>query len=110
MGPAAAGAAGAAVVVGAAQGIGLAIARLFAAERARVALVDRDARVEGAAREFDGLGRVGATGELFVVRDVAADDLGHCHLRWRGRCGLSLVVALASVQRGHEGEAAYAVC
>lgn len=39
-----------AVVAGSAQGIGLAIARAFAAEGARVALVDRDERVAEAAR------------------------------------------------------------
>jgi NAD(P)-dependent dehydrogenase (short-subunit alcohol dehydrogenase family) len=39
-----------AVVVGAARGIGLAIAREFASEKANVALIDRDAEVAAAAR------------------------------------------------------------
>lgn len=41
-----------AVVVGGARGIGLAIARGFAAERANVALLDRDPGVQAAAREL----------------------------------------------------------
>ena len=42
-----------AVVAGGARGIGLAIARAFAAERTNVALVDRDSGVQAAARELE---------------------------------------------------------
>jgi NAD(P)-dependent dehydrogenase (short-subunit alcohol dehydrogenase family) len=42
-----------AVVAGGARGIGLAIARVFAAERANVALLDRDSGVQAAARELE---------------------------------------------------------
>ena len=43
-----------AVVVGAARGIGRAIAEAFAAEGANVALIDRDPAVVAVARELEG--------------------------------------------------------
>jgi NAD(P)-dependent dehydrogenase (short-subunit alcohol dehydrogenase family) len=46
-----------AVVVGAARGIGLAIAQAFAAEGAHVALLDRDPEIVGAAERLAGKGR-----------------------------------------------------
>ncbi len=54
-----------AVVCGSAQGIGRAIAAAFAAEGCRVALIDRDARVNETAREIGGLP---------VVADVTSHD------------------------------------
>jgi NAD(P)-dependent dehydrogenase (short-subunit alcohol dehydrogenase family) len=56
-----------AVVVGAAQGIGAAIARTFAAEKARVALIDRDERVHATAGSLPG-----AQGFVADVTDYAA--------------------------------------
>ena len=56
-----------AVVAGAAQGIGRAIARAFAAEGALVALLDRDERVADAARE---IGEEQHTLTLPLVADV----------------------------------------
>ena len=56
-----------AVVIGGAQGIGLAIARSFAAEGANVALVDRDPRVMAAAQA---LSSDNSSQSLGVVADV----------------------------------------
>src|SRR2546429_8405860 len=55
----------AALVTGAARGIGLAIASRFVAEGARVALVDIDKGVEGAAKRL-------GEGALGLVADVTA--------------------------------------
>ena len=46
-----------AVVAGAARGIGLAIAEAFAAEKANVVLIDREAEVNRAAQQLAGTGR-----------------------------------------------------
>src|SRR5947208_2625300 len=56
-----------AVIAGSAQGIGRAIASAFAAEGAGVALIDRDASVEGAARA---IGSEHATAAMAVQADV----------------------------------------
>ncbi len=61
-----------AVVVGGARGIGLAIAREFAAEGANVALVDRDTAVEGVARELAEHGGVRVVPVVADVTDFAA--------------------------------------
>jgi NAD(P)-dependent dehydrogenase (short-subunit alcohol dehydrogenase family) len=60
-----------AVVAGAAQGIGRAIARAFAAEGARVALLDRDAAVAEAARQL-----ADETGALALPLVADVCDLG----------------------------------
>jgi NAD(P)-dependent dehydrogenase (short-subunit alcohol dehydrogenase family) len=59
-----------AVVAGGARGIGRAIARAFAEERANVAIIDRDAEAEAAARELESL-RVRS---LAAVADVTTYD------------------------------------
>jgi NAD(P)-dependent dehydrogenase (short-subunit alcohol dehydrogenase family) len=62
-----------AVVVGAAQGIGAAIARTFAAEGARVALIDRDERVHATAGTLPGsLGLVADVTEYAGVQQAVA--------------------------------------
>jgi NAD(P)-dependent dehydrogenase (short-subunit alcohol dehydrogenase family) len=64
-----------AVVVGAARGIGRAIAEAFAAESARVALLDRDPAIRDAAREVAAASPVQT---LAVEVDVTSCD-GLCH-------------------------------
>src|SRR2546426_12447893 len=85
----------AALVTGAARGIGLAIASRFVTEGARVALVDIDESVEGAAKRL-------GEGALGLVADVTATADGEragttAHQRW-GR--LDVVVNNAGVTGG----------
>lgn len=61
-----------AVVAGGARGIGLAIAREFRREGARVALLDRDDAVVESARELGGLGCVADVASPQAVEDAAA--------------------------------------
>src|SRR5262245_24353123 len=62
----------AAVVVGAARGIGLAIAEVFAAEEANLALVDREPAVEQTAVEIARKAQVQAVSWVADVTDYAA--------------------------------------
>lgn len=64
-----------AVIVGAAQGIGRAIAERFAAEGARVVLIDRAEAVREAAGAMAGLGIVADVTEYETMRRAAADVL-----------------------------------
>src|SRR5207244_11295698 len=61
----------AALVTGAARGIGLAIASRFVAEGARVTLVDIDASVEGAAQRL-GEGARGLVADVTATADAEA--------------------------------------
>jgi NAD(P)-dependent dehydrogenase (short-subunit alcohol dehydrogenase family) len=68
-----------AVVVGGAKGIGRAIAAAFAAEGARLALVDRDPAVEATARELGALPVVGDVTDAAAMASAAVrvrDGLG----------------------------------
>ncbi len=82
-----------AVIVGGAQGIGLAIGREFAAEGARVVLVDRNARVEAAAQELPGkaLGLVADVTDREAIERAAATvaaQYGRCeHLVYAAGVG-----------------------
>ena len=82
-----------AVIVGGAQGIGLAIGRTFAEEGARVVLVDRDPRVEAAAQELSGqtLGLVADVTDSAAIERAAATvaaQLGRCdHLVYAAGVG-----------------------
>jgi meso-butanediol dehydrogenase / (S,S)-butanediol dehydrogenase / diacetyl reductase len=86
-----------ALVTGGASGIGRAVCRRFAAEGARVAILDRDA--EGAAEaaaEVDGFGHVVDVRDVEAVAaatDAAADQLGGLSILVTnaGSSGLSLV-------------------
>lgn len=83
----------AAVVTGAARGIGLAISERFVREGARVALVDRDGQeVEAAAKRL-GEGAVALVGDVTRTGDVER-VIGDAHARW-GR--LDVVVNNAGI-------------
>ena len=83
----------AAVVTGAARGIGLAISERFVREGARVALVDRDGpEVEAAAKRL-GEGAVALVGDVTRTGDVER-VIGDAHARW-GR--LDVVVNNAGI-------------
>src|SRR2546428_13676678 len=74
----------AALVTGAARGIGLAIASRFVTEGARVALVDIDKSVEGAAKRL-GEGALGLVADVTATAD-AERAVTTAHHR-RGRLG-----------------------
>jgi NAD(P)-dependent dehydrogenase (short-subunit alcohol dehydrogenase family) len=61
-----------AVVVGGAQGLGQAIAAAFVVEGAKVALVDRDAKVASVAQELEATSNAGAIGLAADVTDLHA--------------------------------------
>ena len=83
----------AAVVTGAARGIGLAISERFVREGARVALVDRDGpEVEAAAKRL-GEGAIALVGDVTRTGDVER-VIGDAHARW-GR--LDVVVNNAGI-------------
>ena len=84
-----------ALVTGAARGIGLAIATRFVAEGARVALVDIDRGVEGAAKGL-GEGALGLTADVTVTAEVER-VVTSVHQRW-GR--LDVVVNNAGITGG----------
>src|SRR3989441_5235232 len=85
----------AALVTGAARGIGLAIASRFVAEGARVALVDIDASVEGAAKRL-GEWALGLVADVTATADVER-AVTTVHQRW-GR--LDVVVNNAGITGG----------
>ncbi|NBO92379.1 MAG: SDR family oxidoreductase [Planctomycetia bacterium] len=60
-----------AAVIGSAQGIGEAIARTFAAEGARVALIDRDSRVSQTAASIGGLAVVADVTDYTAIQTAA---------------------------------------
>lgn len=68
-----------AIITGAAQGIGAGFARVFAAEGARVALVDRNEAVRDVAAEVSGRAFVGDVSDAGFVRttvdEIAADGI-----------------------------------
>jgi len=85
----------AALVTGAARGIGLAIASRFIAEGARVALIDIDHGVEGAAKRL-GDQALGLTADVTVGAEVER-VVASAHRRW-GR--LDVVVNNAGITGG----------
>ena len=85
----------AALVTGAARGIGLAIASRFVTEGARVALVDIDESVEGAAKRL-GEGALGLVADVTATADVER-AVTTVHARW-GR--LDVVVNNAGITGG----------
>src|SRR2546428_13769318 len=85
----------AALVTGAARGIGLAIASRFVTEGARVALVDIDESVEGAAKRL-GEGALGLVADVTATADVER-AVTTAHQRW-GR--LDVVVNNAGITGG----------
>src|SRR5207247_10352466 len=87
----------AALVTGAARGIGLAIASRFVTEGARVALVDIDKGVEGAAKRL-GEGALGLVADVTATADVER-AVTTVHARW-GR--LDGVVKHAGITGGTE--------
>jgi NAD(P)-dependent dehydrogenase (short-subunit alcohol dehydrogenase family) len=91
-----------AVVVGAAQGIGLAIAREFATEGSDVVLVDRDARVEATAAE---LAQDRGARTLPIVADItdyaAIEQAAENVMQWSGR--IDYVVHAAATGSGKYG-------
>jgi 2-hydroxycyclohexanecarboxyl-CoA dehydrogenase len=87
-------------VVGGAAGIGLAIAREFAAEGAAVALMDRDVGVVSIAAEVAGAS--GAAGIEADITDLAAVEHAAAEIRQRfGRC--DHVVHAAAIGSGKRG-------
>src|SRR5919109_5505624 len=84
-----------ALVTGAARGIGLAIATRFVAEGARVALVDIDRGVEGAAKRLGDVA-LGLTADVTVTAEVER-VVTSTHQRW-GR--LDVVVNNAGITGG----------
>jgi len=79
------------IVTGAARGIGAAIARLFAAEGARVAVLDRTAATEVAAE-------IGGSAHVVDLRDVAATEAA-VEAMIDGLGGLDVLVNNAGVLR-----------
>lgn len=72
-----------AVVIGGASGIGLAIARAFAAERAHVAIVDRSAQTESVAAEIGAEFSAQSYGIAADVTDYAAVQAAAASIRER---------------------------
>jgi NAD(P)-dependent dehydrogenase (short-subunit alcohol dehydrogenase family) len=85
-----------AVIVGAAQGIGRAIAERFASETANVVLLDRDAKVEAVGQELGGLGLVADVTDLAAVQRAAAETVAR-----RGR--IDHVVFAVAIGSGKYG-------
>lgn len=78
-----------AVVVGGASGIGLAIAKLFAAEGAAIVLIDRSPRVNEAAAEIGGAGFVADVTDSAAMRGAAEriSAAGPLHLVYAAGAG-----------------------
>jgi NAD(P)-dependent dehydrogenase (short-subunit alcohol dehydrogenase family) len=92
----------AAVVVGAARGIGRAIARAFAQEGANVALIDRDADVTAAAEALSAESGVSASGLIGDVTEFEA--MRKAAERLRAQCGrVDHVVYAVAVGSGKFG-------
>jgi NAD(P)-dependent dehydrogenase (short-subunit alcohol dehydrogenase family) len=91
-----------AVVVGAARGIGRAIAERFAAEGTNVALIDRDPAVEGAATEVAGRFPVRTAAVAVDVTDYAAlrRAAGEVATRFRRVDHIVFAVAIGSGKYG----------
>lgn len=91
-----------AVVVGAAKGIGRVIADAFGSERAKVALIDRDAAVAEAAGEIRARHGVCASSLVCDVTDYSA--LGHAVAELQARLGRAAhVVHAAAIGSGQYG-------